>query len=343
MKTCKGCGVELQDLDEIKVGYVKDLKQDYCQRCFRLTHYNDTTQLKRSDITNELVREIYRKHKDDLFVVIIDVFETMIFNIDSLINEYKDKKVILIVNKIDLLPRNITDNKIDYLITNVLTKSHHNNIITCILTNKHDEEFRNVFFDTLNAVGYKSILFVGRSNVGKSTIINKILGDNKLTTSVYPGTTVTVNRFKVNDYEFIDTPGLEDNESLINYIDIDKLNKLVPVKTIKSKNFQIYEKQSYIIEGICRIDINPKKLTTLKLFISNDLNVHRTSDPDKYLENNLKDIKLKLTPFTKESYKNISKSSYLIKGLGIVEVIGECDIDIYTYSKIKTYKCEVNI
>jgi len=343
MKTCKGCGIELQDKDETLVGYVKDLKQDYCQRCFRLTHYNDTTQLKRSDISNELVREIYHKHKDDLFVLIVDAFEAMIFNIDSLASEYKDKKVMLIVNKIDLLPKNVTDSKIDYLITNVLTKSHHNNIITCILTNKQDNEFRHVFFDTLDAVGNKSIIFVGRSNVGKSTIINKILGDNKLTTSVYPGTTVNVNRFNVDGYEFIDTPGLEDSESLINYIDIDKLRQLLPLKTIKSKNFQVYEKQSYIIEGICRIDIYPKKLTTLKLFISNELDVHRTSDPEKYLENNMKNIKLKLTPLKKESFTNKNKSSYLIKGLGIIEVIGECDVDIYTYSKIKTYKCEVNI
>lgn len=343
MKTCKGCGIELQNIDQNKVGYVKELNQEYCQRCFRLIHYNDIKELSRSKISNEYIRNIYNEHKDDLFVLIIDIFEALIFNIDNLINEFKDKKVILVVNKIDLLPKNIKDSKIDYLITNVLTKNKYKNILTCILTNKIDIGFKKVFFDTLEALNYKKVIFVGRSNVGKSTIINKIIEDNKLTTSVYPGTTVCVNSFKVNGYEFTDTPGLEDNESFINYVDLDKLKTLIPLKTIKSRNYQIYEKQSYIIEGLVRIDINPKNLTTLKLFISNELNVHRTSDPDKYLNNNLKNIKLKLTPFTKDHYFTKHKGTFYIKGLGVIELIGEGDIDIYTYSKIKTYQCEVNL
>ena len=36
MSKCKGCGIDLQDKDKQAVGYVIDLNQDYCQRCFRL-------------------------------------------------------------------------------------------------------------------------------------------------------------------------------------------------------------------------------------------------------------------------------------------------------------------
>ena len=43
MKKCIGCGVELQMEDIKKPGYIKDINQDYCQRCFRMTHYNDLT------------------------------------------------------------------------------------------------------------------------------------------------------------------------------------------------------------------------------------------------------------------------------------------------------------
>ena len=41
MKKCLGCGAILQDQDAKAKGYVKKLDQDYCQRCFRLNHYND--------------------------------------------------------------------------------------------------------------------------------------------------------------------------------------------------------------------------------------------------------------------------------------------------------------
>ena len=40
-KYCLGCGVLLQDKDEKKEGYVSDISQNYCKRCFRMTHYHE--------------------------------------------------------------------------------------------------------------------------------------------------------------------------------------------------------------------------------------------------------------------------------------------------------------
>ena len=53
MKKCIGCGVELQMEDIKKPGYIKDINQDYCQRCFRMTHYNDLT----IDMKNRIERK----------------------------------------------------------------------------------------------------------------------------------------------------------------------------------------------------------------------------------------------------------------------------------------------
>lgn len=57
---------------------------------------------------------------------------------------------------------------------------------------------------------YPQIAFVGRSNVGKSSVINSLVGDNRdlVKTGKKPGKTTEINFFKVNDkYYFVDLPG----------------------------------------------------------------------------------------------------------------------------------------
>ncbi len=53
------------------------------------------------------------------------------------------------------------------------------------------------------------IAFVGRSNVGKSSLINTLLQRNKVArTSAVPGKTQTINFYRVNqDLHFVDVPG----------------------------------------------------------------------------------------------------------------------------------------
>lgn len=57
--------------------------------------------------------------------------------------------------------------------------------------------------------GLPAIAFVGRSNVGKSTVLNRLLGRRKLArTSSTPGRTQAVNYFLVNRrFYFVDLPG----------------------------------------------------------------------------------------------------------------------------------------
>lgn len=54
----------------------------------------------------------------------------------------------------------------------------------------------------------KEIVFVGYSNVGKSSIINKILNRKKLArVSKTPGKTVSINFYDVGNFYFVDFPG----------------------------------------------------------------------------------------------------------------------------------------
>ena len=66
------------------------------------------------------------------------------------------------------------------------------------------------------------IAFVGRSNVGKSSLINSLVGQKKLCkTSSLPGRTRMINYFEINDsFRFVDLPGY-------GYAKAGKQNKLI--------------------------------------------------------------------------------------------------------------------
>lgn len=52
------------------------------------------------------------------------------------------------------------------------------------------------------------IAFVGRSNVGKSSLMNKVFGRKDLVkVSSKPGKTTTINFFAIGDVDFVDLPG----------------------------------------------------------------------------------------------------------------------------------------
>lgn len=60
----------------------------------------------------------------------------------------------------------------------------------------------------LPASKHPEIAFVGRSNVGKSSLMNKVFGRKGLVkVSQKPGKTTTLNFFAVDDVDFVDLPG----------------------------------------------------------------------------------------------------------------------------------------
>ena len=63
--------------------------------------------------------------------------------------------------------------------------------------------------DAILEDGTPQIAFIGRSNAGKSSLINSLTGKSKLAiTSSTPGRTRQINVFKINDtHYFVDLPG----------------------------------------------------------------------------------------------------------------------------------------
>ena len=77
-KCCLGCGVLLQSENILGDGYVTDLENDICQRCFRMKNYGEYQMVTKS---NEEYIEILKSvgNSKDLVLHIVDLL-----NIDKL-------------------------------------------------------------------------------------------------------------------------------------------------------------------------------------------------------------------------------------------------------------------
>ncbi len=78
-----------------------------------------------------------------------------------------------------------------------------------IFTSKCDFVASADTLDWLPPLGMPEVAFAGRSNVGKSTLINALTGRNKLArTSNTPGRTQQLNFFNIGDvFQLVDMPG----------------------------------------------------------------------------------------------------------------------------------------
>ncbi len=77
------------------------------------------------------------------------------------------------------------------------------------------------------AGGFPEFAFIGRSNVGKSSLINMLCGNKQLAkTSSTPGKTLLINYFLINDKLYIvDLPGY--GYARIQQTERDKLNRMI--------------------------------------------------------------------------------------------------------------------
>ncbi len=90
--------------------------------------------------------------------------------------------------------------------------------------------------DAILKDGTPQVAFIGRSNAGKSSLINSLTGQKKLAiTSSTPGRTKELNIFKINNtHYFIDLPGY--GYAKTGGKALEKLNKLIVWYLLESKH-----------------------------------------------------------------------------------------------------------
>ena len=342
-KRCIGCGAILQNNDSQALGYVPDLSMDYCQRCFRLSHYDKHENY--SDITaNQDLTAL--ESLEGIFVWIVDVIDLETSFNSLFIDFFRNRNFMVLVNKCDLLPKTVTEAKISNYVRDRLEILNLHPMD--ILIRGKSRTFREEFISLLESK-QKDIIFTGIANVGKSTVINELLGQQLLTVNRNPSTTLSVNRIDADFAVLYDTVGLVARESVQSYLASGALKKVVPDSRINPVIYQLTGSQCLSIGGLVRIDLHDCQNVTAVLYCSNLLDIHRgkQENGDRLWQ---KHYKKELTPVLKgvgrfESMKKTTvdfsseKKDICIAGLGWLCVTGEySSIDVYTGKKIGIYE-----
>lgn len=310
-KKCSGCGIVLQTKNKDKDGYVDDLNKDLCYRCFRQKHYNEYQETNTNNIES-----IFNNIKDNDLVVYVSSLLNL--NIEY-INNFK--KVILVLTKRDILPKSIIDDKIKKYINNP------NLIDILIVSSFNNYNIDNLYNKLIKHNTSNNIYFIGNTSSGKSTLINKIISnyttlDKDITTSMYPNTTLELINIKINNINFIDTPGLINKGSITNYIDSKTIKRINPKKEIKPLTYQLSNTGTLLIDNLVRIDYKCIK-TSMTVYINNGI-------PVKKINSNRNDLK----QYNKKEFINVNNEDIVIEDLCFIKFTNSIDLDIYTYNDV---------
>jgi len=268
-KKCAGCGIELQFEDEKKEGYVPEEKfimegELLCQRCFKIKNYgkNSVNNFKSEDYSKEVLKSV---KKSDIILPIFDIIDFEGSFSEEILDYLRDYRSIVLVNKTDLLPGFVHPAEIADWIKNRLAEEDivPENIAFISAKNKYGingviRKIKSVFPE-----GKVKAVVLGVSNVGKSSVINLLLGKNKITTSKYSGTTLKSINNKIPDTNITitDTPGLIPKEKrLSDMISVETGLKLVPAGEISRKTFKLGDGQIFMFDAFCRFKVKENEI-----------------------------------------------------------------------------------
>lgn len=283
-----------------------DKGEFYCQRCFRLRHYNELQDLDISeDVFLDRLNEI---SQDDAFVVhVIDIFDiegSVIAGLDRFIS---GQPYIIVANKVDLLPKSVKENRIRHWLTVKLNEMGLYPEDVILLSAKKRGSLEELTTIIEREIQKHNVYIVGVTNVGKSTLINQLIVNyggeaNIITTSNFPGTTLDMIEIPLTDeYSIIDTPGIIRKNQAAHLLSRESMQQILPTKPIKPRTFQLNPEQSMFFGGMAYFDFIEGEKTAFTFYVNNDLYLHRTKmeKADEIYEEHLGEL-LK-PPFAEEA------------------------------------------
>ncbi len=344
---CTGCGIELQTENKEKVGYANKEDAVLCQRCYRLKNFNETPNV---SLTNEdflnILREVAKTKQ--LIVWVLDLFDFNGSYIDEVKSIIKDNPIILVGNKRDLLPKAVNDQKIiNWLDSQVDENINLVDIMVMSAKKKHNVDH---LLDLIEYYGKGQAHIIGVTNTGKSTIINQIVKavdpsrETGILTSYYAGTTLGKIEIKVNKKtKLIDTPGIINPGQIYNYVEKDSLKQIMPKKEVRAYTYQLNSEQTLFVSGLVQLDFLSGERTSFTIYMSNELEPHRTklSNAEEFRTRHMgsklltppseKDLE-QMTEFKKERFTiSKAKTDIVVSGLGwftVNKINGPIEVEI---------------
>lgn len=286
---CIGCGAIIQTTDKGALGYTPEsaLKKNletgevYCQRCFRLRHYNDIQDISLTD--DDFLRLLNSiAEKDALIVNVVDIFDFNGSLIPGLHRFVGDNPVLLVGNKVDILPKSLKRGKLTQWLRERAHEAGLRPVDVVLISGKKTSEMGTLMETIEKYRQGKDVYVVGVTNVGKSTIINGIIKataglQEVITTSQFPGTTLDKIEIPLDDGHFlVDTPGIIHQHQMAHYLGKKDLKITSPSKEIKPKTYQLNRGQTLFLGGLARVDYLQGEKNSFTVYVSNELEIHRT-------------------------------------------------------------------
>lgn len=166
------------------------------------------------------------------------------------------------------------------------------------------------------------ICFSGRSNVGKSSLVNKILGRKAIArVSSRPGKTITVNFFKVENIRLVDLPGY--GYAKVAYSEKERWSELMESYFDGSRNiknvFQLIDMRHPATEfdiSMLRFLKDAGISYTIVLTKSDKLNVSETKNRLEQIEEELSDLadNVQIIPFSAQNGQGTEQIRQIIEG-----------------------------
>lgn len=353
---CIGCGTKLQSTNPELDGYVNEIhiiengEQVYCKRCFDIIHYN------RRYIPNvdnnayeQKMKKIRTNNKSDVVLLLVDILDIYSGLSSKIANLIENLKTIVLINKIDLMPKNIKLHHLEETVKEICKNNKINLLSVYFISSKSKKNIETVLrkIDKLRFNKYSdkprfnNCYVVGNASVGKSTFINSVkeicYGSNDLpiTTSDQFQTTMDMLKIELgNKFYIYDTPGIINDESFNAYLEYESVKILTPKNYLKVRTFQLNKEQTIFLGGLVRLDFLEGEKISASFFVSNDLYLHRTKldNANKIYES--QQFKLLVPPlFEKEklseektitiNFENDEFYDIIFPGIGFVHIKGE--------------------
>ena len=321
---CMGCGVRLQTVNPSEIGYApkSSLEKEIviCQRCFRLKHYNEVQDVSLTDddflkILNEIGKS------DALIVMIVDIFDFNGSWIPGMHRFVGDNKILLVGNKVDLLPKSVNHDKLIRWMKHEAKELGLRAEEVYLVSAAKGQFIKETAAAIDEFRSGKDVYVVGCTNVGKSTFINRIIKEvtgeqDVITTSHFPGTTLDIIKIPLDDGKsLIDSPGIINHHQMAHFVDKKDLKLITPKKEIKPKIFQLNEEQTLFFGGIARFDYISGGRRSFVCYVSNDVMIHRTKteNADQLYQQHVGEM---LAPPRKDqlgSFPELVKQEFIIK------------------------------
>ncbi|MGL5088904.1 MAG: ribosome biogenesis GTPase YqeH [Cetobacterium sp.] len=286
-KKCIGCGIELQGENSSSNGFLPKSvlqgtsKELLCQRCFKIKNYGQYIPIK---MTKEDYRNEVRKNLSEADVA-IPVFDIIDFEgsfDDEILDILREMESIIVINKLDLIPDNKHPSEVADWVKRRLAEEGVAPLDIAIVSSKNGYGINGIFKKIKHFYpNGATALVLGVTNVGKSSIINKLIGAKRVTVSKFPGTTLKSIKTEIpfSKITLIDTPGLIPEGRFSDFVCQECNQNLIPANEISRKTYKVEKNRVILIGGMIQMTVlnNDDLKPIFSLYASKDVTFHETN------------------------------------------------------------------